>query len=121
MEYEIKRMSTFPYLVLKEFHIHKKLPVSLFLPNEEWARSAEFINNLGSEKINVDDISKFKLLKNPERRWLEIIEKTRIEQDEINDEWEDYFEPLWYHEIRKNEDQFNRFGKTLPYLERMKN
>lgn len=96
------------YLVLKSFHIYYELPVSLYLPLESKTSDSK----LRSKTINVDDIVKFQLIKEPSYRWTTLIQETRAKRDAISEEWTDYMEPIWYHENRNSTD-FDQISKAL--------
>ena len=70
--------------------------------------------------ISVDEIDRFELIVKPSERWLELIRKARERLHNSNDAWEDYQEPLWYHEIRTDSILFNNLkielgSERIPY------
>jgi len=98
---------------LKSFHLYTSLPASLWLLSEVELSSKE--SELEFILINVDEIKEFELLANPSLAWRNLIKNTRIEGASVTADWEDFQEPLWYHEILINEEQkiliSNKLGK----------
>ncbi|HAA20315.1 MAG TPA: hypothetical protein DCR93_10505 [Cytophagales bacterium] len=78
--------------------LHTRLPVDLyvdFAPEEN-----------GQIFIITAKIQSVELLKNPSQEWLDLIEDSRqlLYERQKQEEWEDYLEPVWYHEIIKDQE-----------------
>lgn len=120
MEHTVTLSTTYKYLALKRFNIYEELPLSLYLPREGDTLQLEEVGNLKRSEINVNDIKQFELIVNPEEKWLRVIKDARNRIYNSGEAWEDYQEPLWYHEIRKDPVLFNEFkiglgSERIPY------
>jgi len=64
---------------------------------------------IDSEKqmINVENIKSVELLRTPSKEWISKIDSARkkLIEEQKKDEWMDYMEPVWYHEIINDEKQ----------------
>ncbi|MDX1909485.1 MAG: hypothetical protein SF053_20770 [Bacteroidia bacterium] len=107
LEHSISEIYTYNYLLFKEFHIFQGLPLSLRLSGEEQVRSGQEEEMVPRVAISVDEVARFELLVNPHEKWLEVVQKARERRLNSGEAWEDYEEPLWYHEIRADTALFN--------------
>lgn len=87
------------FQLLNQMVLYKNLPLSLNLgygePNEE------------KTTIQVNKIKSVEFLKKPDQKWLSIIKSTRERQrsSDANNEWVDYQEPEWFHEVIVNKEK----------------
>ena len=120
MEHSLTLTTTYKYLALKQFHIYQELPLSLYLPIEEGKPQSKERGNLKRTIISVDEIDRFELISKPTEKWLAVVRAARDRLNNSNDAWEDYQQPLWFHEIRKDTTLFNDLkvklgSKRVPY------
>lgn len=82
------------YQFLDEMTLYTKLPFDLFVGNDKG-------NLNGTITIPVSEIQSVELLKKPSTTSIETIKKARekLYKDQEKEEWVDYYEPVWYHEI----------------------
>ncbi len=97
------------YLALKSFKIYDQLRIELWLPQEQDNMELK----IGATVIDVDAIERFELLVNPPEKWVNLIAQTRKKRDLVSNDWVDYLEPIWFHEIRNDKLMFNRLTNTL--------
>ncbi|PQJ73614.1 hypothetical protein [Polaribacter butkevichii] len=74
-----------------------------------------------AEKIAMNNIVSFEILKNPNSKWLEKIEqarKTYLNDNSGEDSTGDYLEPIWIHELIKKP---KRFKELKDYFKSWKN
>ena len=90
------------YQLLQQMPIYTKLPLDLFVGYCSDAQN-------GKITIDVTNIKSVELLKNPSKKWLDLIENARKRQhkNEIEEEWVDYQPPVWYHEIITDKERLN--------------
>jgi hypothetical protein len=88
-----------------------ELPVSLHV---EWAGDEK----VEAIRIRVDEIESFEFLSEPSEYWLKEIRLKRkalikrMEDDEKQgNDWVDFAEPVWFHELRKNAKLFHDLDK----------
>jgi hypothetical protein len=53
-------------------------------------------------------------LEDPQQKWLDLIEEARKERQKVENTWEDYNEPAWYHDVMKNEEYRESLMKYFP-------
>lgn len=99
------------FRLLSHVSVFKELPLSLHLI-ESGANLEDVM------KIAVEDIVSFELVKEPSEFWRDDIKSRRdaLQKKMIEDEkagmgWVDYMEPAWYHEIVKDEKQYNEIRR----------
>ena len=83
------------------------IPLFIELPRSYHIDYGE--TNFNTKKISMKDVVSFKILKNPESKWLEKIETARniyFEDNGGEDSTTDIIEPLWVHEIVNNPKEF---------------
>jgi len=113
MIHSINVSTAYSYLALKDFDIYEELPLSLNLPRQGGELQGQGAMNLKKRKISVDDIEEFKLLENPNEKWINIIQETKDRLRTSSNDWVDYQEPLWYHEIRNDSALFHNLKVKL--------
>ncbi|MBJ6367867.1 hypothetical protein [Snuella sedimenti] len=96
----------YKYRLLDEMTIYVKLPLDLLV-----GYSSDDQN--GKTTIDVERIKSIELLKKPSEKSIEIIENARKRQSESekNEEWVDYQEPVWYHEIITDQKRIDYLSK----------
>lgn len=85
--------------LLDQMTMYKNLPLSLNLGYGE--------SNEEKTTIHVNKIKSVELLKKPDKKWLGIIKATRERQrlSDEDDEWVDYQEPVWFHEVMNDKKE----------------
>jgi hypothetical protein len=91
------------YLVLKSFHIYTDFPSKDYpwIPDQKYELTISSTVTINSIVVKVDEIKEFTLITNPSDKWLKLIKQTR--DNARLQPSEDYLEPLWYHEVIKDE------------------
>lgn len=95
----------------ESFKLHKKFPIYQSLPNSLYVG---YDSTLSKKIIEVDKIASFELLEDPQQKWLDLIEEARKERQKVEDTWEDYNEPVWYHDVMKNEEYRELLMRYFP-------
>lgn len=87
------------YQFFEEMVLYTKIPLDLHVGED-----ADEEN--GAITIKVNQIRSVELLREPSKRAIELIKKAREKQRKMNEEeeWVDYQEPVWYHEIINNKE-----------------
>ena len=88
------------FKLLSEFPIFKSLPLSLYLGYEE---------DTSETKVPIEQIKRIEILIEPAKFWLDKIESAREKRLNDKEAWEDYVEPVWYHDIFKDSARINYF------------
>ena len=88
------------YKLLDEMIMYKKLPLSLYVGLSR--------NNEDEKiKVKISEIKSVEILEEPGKGWLDVIEIARKKRELDKDAWEDYMEPVWYHEIITDKEKVN--------------
>ena len=91
------------YRMFDSIPLFKKLPRSYHLNYNE--------TDSNTEKIAMNEIVRFEILKNPETEWLKKIEFARkiyLNDNSGEGSTGDYNEPIWIHELIKNPKKFEQ-------------
>jgi hypothetical protein len=90
----ITKIDVEKYKLLRQMPIYTKLPLDLYIGHCSDEQN-------GKTSIEVNQIKSVELLKTPSKIYLDIIENARKRQSasDKEEEWVDYLEPVWYHEI----------------------
>ena len=83
------------YTALKSLYVFQDMEIDLHLPVQN---STKF----GAISVKVDEINRFELLNVPSDKWIQQIAVARKKRDAVSQDWQDYVEPLWFHEISKD-------------------
>ncbi len=104
--YSVKSSYTYHYKMMTSFYIYAALDQQLHLPAFS---SEESISGSSTEiqkkKIDVANIKHFELVAEPKEKWISYLKKAKAGFKK-GPEPSDYVPPFWYHEIRKNPEEF---------------
>lgn len=94
------------YKFHEEMFMYKRLPLDMHVGYSQ-------NNEDGKISIVVDQIVTVEILEEPGKIWLDLIQNSKdrfthemkLDLERKETSWEDYTEPLWYHEIIKDDNQ----------------
>mgnify|MGYP003122416642 CR=1 FL=1 len=98
-----KTERTHQYRMFDSIPLFKELPRTYHLNYNE--------TDSNTEKIAMNKVISFEILKNPESEWLKKIELARntyLSDNDTEDSTGDYLEPIWIHELIKNPKRFEQ-------------
>lgn len=87
--------------MLDEMVMYTSIPLSMYVEDEGTA----------TIQIPVSEIKSVEILTKPGKAWLNLIEEARKRHRKEAGDWEDYIEPVWYHEVIQDPEMVKELSK----------